>query len=215
MVTHELPVIEPDTLEDRPQYRDGQVIGVVLAAGGSERFGEENKLLATVDGRPIVDRAVSAFEASRLETVVVIVGDDADAVLDAIDSETVTTVMNNRWQAGQSTSVRAGLTVADEQQADAVVFGLGDMPWVSPTTVNVLVNGYERTEASAIAAAYEGERGNPVLFGKDTFDTLSEIEGDTGGRNVLLQADNAIAIETGDPGVRRDIDRPEDLPNER
>ena len=215
MVTQELPVIERETLVDRPQCREGQVIGVVLAAGGSERFGEENKLLATVNGRPMVDHAVSTFDASRLETVVVIVGNDAEAVKRAIDSTTVTTIENEHWHEGQSTSVRTGLTVANEQQADGVIFGLGDMPWLSSTTVDILVDGYYRTEASVIAAAYEGKRGNPVLFARETFDTLSEIEGDKGGRNVLLQADDAIAIETGDPGVRRDIDRPEDLSNVR
>jgi molybdenum cofactor cytidylyltransferase len=88
------------------------------------------------------------------------------------------------------------------------------MPWVTTSTVDLLADAYRRGIADILAAAYEGERGNPTLFGADYFETLADIEGDVGGRELLTESGEAVGIETGDPGVRRDIDRPADLRDE-
>jgi len=48
-------------------------------------------------------------------------------------------------------------------------------------------------------------------FGRGYFDRLAAVEGDTGGRSVLFEAPETRLVETGDPGVVRDVDRPGDL----
>jgi len=87
------------------------------------------------------------------------------------------------------------------------------MPAVTTATVDTLVSAYRAGAGGALSAAYEGTRGNPVLFDARHFGTLSARTGDTGGRDVLLGAENAALIETGDPGVLVDVDRPTDLPD--
>lgn len=208
-----LPVIQPNDLSP-PSRRTGEVVGVILAAGGSTRFGDANKLLTRIDGEPMVARSVDTFLESDLPSVLAILGDDAASVSAALADAAVETIHNDRWEDGQSTSVIAGLRGAMERDATAVVFGLGDMPWVRPRTVNVLLEAYAATEAPVIAAAHQGRRGNPVLFTDATFDRLLGISGDTGGREVLLGCDDAVAIETGDPGVHRDVDHRDDLRKE-
>lgn len=85
------------------------------------------------------------------------------------------------------------------------------MPYVVSESVTDLVAAYEVGAGSALAAGVDGARGNPVLFDRVHFPALASTTGDIGGRDVLLAADDAAVVETGDPGIRRDVDRPGEL----
>jgi molybdenum cofactor cytidylyltransferase len=193
-----------------PVGRDATVVGVLLAAGTSSRFGDRNKLLAEVDGTPVVRRAAETLIDSRVDAVTVVVGHEADRVRAALSGLDVTIVGNPDYRAGQSTSVRAGVE-AVRDRADAAVFALGDMPFVAPAAVDALVEAYLAGAGDALAVACDGERGNPALFDARHFDRLAGVRGDTGGRAILRE--EGVLVETGDPGVRRDVDTPEDLPD--
>lgn len=203
-----LPVVDPAGLG--PPTRDGPIVGVLLAAGESERFGGRNKLLVAIEGEPMVRRAARSLTESDVDTVIAVVGYQADRVQAAFDDLDVD-IVENPHPAGQATSVRSGTQAAREAGAAAVCFALGDMPWVRPRTVDALVKAYRARAGDALAAAVNGERGNPTLFDERHFDALEDVSGDVGGRAILLADENAALVETGDPGVRRDVDSPEDL----
>jgi molybdenum cofactor cytidylyltransferase len=120
-------------------------------------------------------------------------------------------VENPDYDAGQATSVRAGVRAAADGGTDAAVFLPGDMPFVNPATVDRLVGAYRAGVAPALAAAHDGQRGNPVLFDSTRFDALAAVEGDTGGRSVLLGTAGAVLLAVDDEGVRVDIDTTGDL----
>lgn len=204
----DLPVVEgPFEAGEGPPPR---VAGVLLAAGTSSRYGESNKLLETVDDEPMVHRAARTLLESDLAPVIVVLGYEAERVRDAVDGLDVTVVMNTDYADGQATSVRAGVQAVPDD-VDASVFALGDMPWVERETVTTLVDAYRAGVGSALAAAVDGERGNPVLWDSAHFGALAGQSGDVGGRDLLLSTEGAALVETGDAGVRRDVDRPGDL----
>ncbi|PSQ29418.1 nucleotidyltransferase family protein [Halobacteriales archaeon QS_9_67_15] len=215
MTEREPPLVEPpfdDPESDRPR-----VAGVLLAAGTSSRFGEANKLLATRDGDPLVRHAARTLLDAGVDPVVVVVGHEADRVVDALDGLDVTFVRNPDYRQGQTTSVRAGIdAVRDRGDAhdapDAAVVALGDMPFVDPETIGTLVVAYAAGVGDALAAAYEGTRGNPVLFDRRFFGDLTDVSGDVGGRAILLESDDSARVAVSDSGVRRDVDERSDLP---
>jgi len=190
MTDAELPVRSPP-FEPDPRRSPARVAGVLLAAGTSSRFGADNKLLATVDGDAV--------------------GHEAGRVIEVLDGLDVEFVRNDDYEAGQSTSVRAGIGAAADREVDAAVVALGDMPFVDPGTVRTLVAAYEAGVGDALAAAHDGNRGNPVLFDRRFFDDLTRVDGDVGGRRILLESDESACIEVPDSGVRRDVDEPGDL----
>lgn len=222
------PVIDPDDLG--PPVRDGPVVGVLLAAGDSRRFGDRNKLLVDVDGgertggsrassdrrsdsEPMVRRAARCLTDAGLDRVIAVVGHEADRVREALDGLDLEIVENPRYEQGQATTLEVGTRTAREAGAAAVCYALGDMPWVLPETVESLVRAYIADAGDPLAAAYEGRRGNPTLFDARHFDALEAVDGDVGGRELLLADDRAALVESGDPGVRRDVDAPGDLPD--
>lgn len=201
-----LPVVEPPAAEPE---RTATVAGVLLAAGESDRFGGENKLLVEIDGVPLVRRAAESLLASRVASVTVVVGHEGDRVRDAVSELAVDVASNPRYAEGQATSVSVGVESVPE--TDAIVFALGDMPNVAPDSVNALIDAYRAGAGDALAAAYRGTRGNPVLFGAVHAPELAEVDGDVGGREILLRGDASALVETGDPGVLEDVDVPPDV----
>jgi len=187
----------------------GTVGGVVLAAGMGTRFEGGNKLLAEIDGTPIVRRAASTLVDASLDAVVAVLGHESDAVTEALDGLAVWTRYNPAYADGQSTSVATGIEVAREHAWDAAIFALGDMPDVDVATVETLVAAYAEGRGTVLAPAYEGTRGNPVLFDSDHFDALADVTGDRGGRDIIEAIGTLVPVD--DPGVRRDIDRRADL----
>lgn len=187
--------------------------GVLLAGGTSSRFGDRNKLLVPLEEGPLVRCAARTLVEAAVDPVVVVVGHEADRVRAAVSNLPVTTVHNPAYAAGQSTSVRVGIDALRERAAvDAAVVALGDMPFVDPSSVDALRAAYAAGAGDALALAYDGERGNPVLFDRRFFDRLTDVEGDVGGRAVLLDGDASALVAVDDPGVRRDVDEPGDLP---
>jgi molybdenum cofactor cytidylyltransferase len=166
----------------------GRVAAVVLAAGGSRRLNGDlpKQVLPWQPGDTLVGRAVDiALEAVTIGEVVVVTGYRAQQVRAALAGRPVRAVFNPNWQAGQSSSVAAGLrSLAPDQSA--VVFVLADQPSVLPTTIDRLVMRHRQTLAPVVAPIYQGDqRGNPVLFDRRAWPELLTLQGDTGGRVLL------------------------------
>lgn len=208
----------PDRSEPNPVSggRDGdgesaEVGGVLLAAGEGTRFEGGNKLLAEVEGTPIVRRAAKTLCRSSVDDIVAVVGHEANQVNEALTDLDLTVRPNENFAAGQSTSVRVGVDAAENADWDAVVFMLGDMPFVSPTTVDTLRAAYANGDGTIVVPTYEEQRGNPVLFGRRHYDALATVSGDRGGRRLIEDHANAVRIDVDDSGVRRDVDYRADL----
>ena len=59
---------------------------------------------------------------------------------------------------------------------------------------------------------YETRRGHPVGIAGRFYSRLIELGGDEGARSIIAAHEaELVKIPVGDPGVIRDIDRPEDL----
>lgn len=228
MTADGLPYLDAETVAEAVEAADGigaadtpgaagddapTVAGVLLAAGTSSRFGEANKLLADLDGEPLVRHAARTLLDADLSGVVAVLGYEAEAVREALDDLDVRTVRNPDFEEGLSTTVAWGVRAVEG--ADAAVFLPADLPAVDPSTVDRLVDAYRADLGTALAAAHDGCRGNPVLFDRRHFDDLRDLAGDVGGRPVLLGSDGGALVATGDPGVTRDVDTVADLRRRR
>ena len=186
------------------------IAGILLAAGASRRFGSQ-KLLASVDGRPLVRLTVERLLATGLDDIVVVLGSDATAVGAALGGLAVRTVTNAEYAAGMSTSVRAGLA-ALPSDVDAALVALGDQPGVDATVVDPLLEHYRARRPGVVAPVYRGGiRGNPVLFDRALFDELRAVTGDEGGRSVIARDPGRVALVTVDMEMPADIDLPGDV----
>jgi molybdenum cofactor cytidylyltransferase len=187
-----------------------RVAAVVLAAGMSTRMGS-NKLLAEIEGEPLVRRVVRSIEASRARPIVVVTGHDAGLIRHALaDTETMI-VHNPGYRDGLSASLRTGIRAVAE--CDGAIVLLGDMPRVSSALIDKMISAFDLKSGRVICvAAHNGRRGNPVLFDRQFFPELEALSGDIGARNVVAQHQQLVCqIEADDDGPLVDIDTPEEL----
>jgi molybdenum cofactor cytidylyltransferase len=195
--------------ENKPIAR---VAAVVLAAGLSRRMGEQNKLLALVDGTPIVARVVDALLASKADPVLVVVGHQASEVKAALAGRPVRFVDNPDYEEGLGASLRAGVS-ALEEDVDAMLLALGDMPWIRAEHADALIDAFDPSgDKSICVPVHEGKRGHPVLWSSRHFSELARLGGDVGARAIIER--NAAAIQVvavSDPAVHLDVDTPEML----
>ncbi|MDS0222807.1 nucleotidyltransferase family protein [Haloarcula sp. S1AR25-5A] len=185
--------------------------GVILAAGESSRYESGNKLLATIDGKAVVQHVGETACESSLSASVAVLGYESVAVAETLDGLSLSVRPNDEYAAGQSTSVRHGVEYAQESGWDAALFLLGDMPFVRAETIEQLIDAYHSGSGSIIVPRHDGQRGNPVLFDSRHFRTLASVSGDRGGRKLIETHDGTASIEVEDPGIHRDIDTESDL----
>jgi len=185
------------------QGRGPAVCGLILAAGGGTRFGREPKLLAELNGRPLLDHAVRAqCGVAELERVVVVLGGHADAIRAGVDFRCAEVIVCERWEEGQAASLRCGLEALPD--AGRVIVTLGDEPLITSEVVARFV-----TAPPGARAVYNGRPGHPVVLGRDQIRRLMSLTGDRGARDLLGDGPN---IELGgERDVGRDVDTTEDL----
>ncbi len=149
-----------------------KVSGIILAAGGAERFGSP-KQLASWNGKTLLRRVTETALASNLSEVIVVAGACETEVLNQVNDLPVKVVVNPNWTSGQASSIDAGLTIISPNSG-AAIFLLADQPRVQPELLNELIRVHAQTLAPVIAPEFSGKRGNPVLFDRQTFSNLRE-----------------------------------------
>ena len=189
-----------------PNPRRGAVI---LAAGGSSRFGGAAKQLVSLGGRPLVrialDAALDAAADTDLFEAVAVVEGAVD--LGGIVPEGVVRLENPDWGSGQASSVQVAVQWALDSGFDSLVVGLADQPGVTADAWRLVAGA---TGAGPIViATYDGTRGNPVRLDRAVWSSLPTT-GDEGARS-LARKQPELVREVPCPGTMLDIDTLEDL----
>jgi molybdenum cofactor cytidylyltransferase len=186
------------------------IAALILAAGASRRAGT-TKLVAPIDGVPMIVRTVETATRSKTHPVIVVVGHDSLRVSETYAHLEVITVLSSHWAEGMSRSLAAGLGEVPPDHDGALVL-LGDMPYVRAATLDALIDAFDPQLHHAVQPTYRGQPGNPVLLGRALFDATMKLTGDRGARALLEGlGDKLLRIEIDDPGMLRDLDTAEDL----
>ena len=193
---------------------------IVLAAGRSQRFGDENKLLATVPslnskdenaGAPLLKASLKAFPPALFHRRLLVVGPpdkDTAAIGRRCDFDIA---VNNAPEAGMGRSIAAGVSACPP--CEGVMIALGDMPLLRSPTVERLAETFAATPGETIVApVFNGQQGHPVIFPRLCFEALRRLDGDAGARRLIESGNTALlTLPVDDPGVLQDIDTPDDI----
>jgi molybdenum cofactor cytidylyltransferase len=197
------PISDPSGTEKCAAAVHEPVVGIILAAGGSQRLGRPKQLL-TWKGRTLIDHVARAAISADFSQVFVVLGAYSEAVRDELNDLPVTIIQNSDWQSGQSTSIQVALQ-AVPVSTGAAVFLLADQPKVSISVIRALVEKHAATLAPIIVPMVDGKRGNPVLFDRSTFHDFQSVKGDVGGRQLFSKYP-ITWLNWHDPSILMDID---------
>lgn len=184
-----------------------QIGGIILAAGGSSRFGKPKQLLVW-KGETLVRRVARIALEAGLSAVVVVTGSSAGKVAASIPDWQLRIVNNSNWSEGLSTSIRIGIQSLPAS-VGGVVFLQVDQPQITVQLIRKLIETHQTSLSSIVAPQINGKRANPVLFDSRTFPDLLALTGDIGGRD-LFDKHPVEWVIWDDPNMLLDIDTPED-----
>jgi molybdenum cofactor cytidylyltransferase len=186
------------------------ISAVVLAAGRSQRMGEQ-KLLLPVGGKAVLQRVLESALASELAEIVCVVRSfEPLRRYVSITDERLLWLINYAADRGQSTSVIAGLW-AIHPDSEGAMFLVGDQPMIRSDLINALIKRFKTTDALIVAPSCRGITRNPVIFRREIFPEILKLTGDRGGR-VLIERyrDKTALLEWPDELPFIDIDVPAD-----
>lgn len=196
------------------------VHAIILAAGQSKRMGEPKQMM-TLDGQSLIDRAVTQASKLPVERIVIITGEQDEALREAVTVEDsrIHFIHNPDYASGQASSLKKGLCYAQSRGAHALVM-LADQPFIADETFSAVLDEGLSMKASrkpySVRPMFHGRQGHPVFFGRPYLLNLMclKLPGDEGGKRLRNQLVN-LHTAVDDPFISFDVDTPADLKKAR
>lgn len=178
----------------------------MLAAGKSSRFGS-NKCLAQLPNGTAMGVESARNLSQAVDDMICVIPPDNPA-LEALFSDAgfTTSVCLSAAQV-MSESLKAGVNYfQDDTEIAGFVIGLADMPLISLTTYQSIVNEL-KNHGEIVLPTHQGRRGHPVGFNTKFRDELLGLEGDQGAKVLFQKYPKAITLlSVDDPGIHQDFD---------
>lgn len=193
---------------------------IVLAAGASKRFASENKLLADIDGRSVIESVFTNVAQCGFDEVFVVIAPAQSKLATLVETAGFTAVDNPHPELGMGSSIACGIRRILDQKPEnfsGVAVFLGDMPSIGSDISHQLTEEFDRANGKNIvrpisSSNQESTPGHPVLFPAEFLPMLASLTGDSGAKGLIdANLHRLIKVNVPDASVTRDIDYPSDL----
>ena len=195
--------------------RSRAVVGIVLAAGRSQRMGEPKALLE-IDGQTFLERAIRTLLNGGCASVVAVLppSKSASRTWETAESAGARAVENPNSQSEPIDSLRIGLEAAPLDFGAAAMLPV-DHPVVRESTIAALLEAFESRGAVIVRPVFEDRPGHPILLERSIWDELAQSDLPEGTRTVVRRHRAEIDhVVVDDPGVLANIDTPDDYARE-
>lgn len=183
------------------------VVGLLLAAGSSSRFGADKRWHRLADGTPMALQAARRLVEACPHSIAVVRADDTE-LADLLAKEGLQCVVSTQASGGMGHSLAAGVAATVADTGSSWLVALADMPFIEPASY-AAVTGALAGGARIVRPVFANRPGHPVGFAAEFRDELLALVGDEGGKSIIGRHPAALCpCPVGDPGVLRDIDHP-------
>lgn len=172
------------------------------------------KQVMDIGGKPMVRQVAEPLLDAGLELIVVI-GHERDRVKQVLHNLPCEYVINEHPEDGMFSSVRLGCLAVPP--GEACLITTCDCPGIRPKTIQLVKATLEDEQTKVIIPTFQGRRGHPAGLPAFLADQIRCLPPDTPGLNSLWRGkpEMVYLVEVDDPAVLRDLDRPEDVKNQK
>ena len=195
------------------------IAGILLAAGESNRFRSENKLLYEISpGTTTIECSLKTFIHSQVDKIIVVVGFQHEhinqKILPIMDSSKIPIeiVFNPHFQAGgMSSSIIKGMELA--MGTEAVMITPADIPFIPSEVIDTLIEYFNLNKPEIIIPTYNDRKGHPIVIRSTLFpEILAITEKYRGLKEITTRnTDKIVYLETKEEGITHDLDTRSDL----
>ena len=182
---------------------------LIMAAGESRRFGS-CKLLANIDGKPMLQRSIELAQSTDASLIRVVTGRWHQEVKQAQTSgliDDIDLIYNSNWQPGLGNSIATGISQVASLCDEALVL-LADQVRVSGEDLKRLTLRDDKNQIAC--ASYSKTLGPPAIFPAQFFPELEKLSGDKGAKALLAEL-TATHCQIDIPSASLDVDVLSDL----
>lgn len=184
---------------------------VVLAAGGSRRLGRTKQLEPWGRSNLLGHVVCRTFEFP-VDEVWVVLGHEADQILDNTDLGEAYVVENLEWEEGIASSLRVALDALTRlSRCDQALIVIGDQPEVPVDTVTELLESHARSGKPVSIPKYRYSWGNPVVVNRSLWARLMSLEGDEGAKRLWQAHPEWVNEVWFSESAPRDVDTEADV----
>ena len=178
---------------------------ILLASGQSQRFGSENKLLADLNGKPLIQHVIDNFAPFKFSACYAVVSNDD--VADVLAPLGFNIIRNKSPESGHGHALSLGAGALKKSGRHMACIGLADMPFVSADHIKNLLGLADNAET--VMSIHKNIHMPPAMFKGAAFERLLSAFGDKGAKRFA----GTDSIETCllDTRGAMDIDTPADL----
>ena len=184
----------------------------ILAAGASKRTGKINKLTKKYKNKPLIEHTIENYIDSKIDSNNIITGFESDKINKIALKFNLITFYNKDFSKGILSSIKVAINNINKKTT-GVIIGLGDMPLVKSSDLNLLIDKFIITECKKICIPESYKKiGNPIIFPvkilKMILRDIDTENRDTGLKSIIKKY-NPIAVKAS-RGVLKDFDEIED-----
>jgi len=184
---------------------------ILLASGNSDRF-RSNKLLVSVNNKPMYMNVVEKILKLNFNKIILVT--QYQEIKAALLEQPIQVVMNKNSELGISHSIKLGIRT--DMEVDAYMFMVCDQPFISVVSIETLINSFIESDNGIACLEHKGNLGNPAIFSKKYKNELLSLKGDIGGKSIIKKhLDDLERIPVADELEMMDIDTREELENLR
>jgi len=192
------------------------VVGILLSAGHSRRFGAKNKLIQKLPDSRMLALSSAQNLLTALPQSIAVVRPQHMELQSTLTAAGMQLVLCGEHEQEMGDSLVSGIRHAIRlyPESRGFVIALGDMPCIQPQTIREIASRIDAGR-SIVVPTYQGKRGHPVGFAAKFTADLLVLNGDQGARVLFERYPAEVErFECNDPGILLDIDTPADLPGQ-
>ncbi len=202
---------------------DNRIIPFILAAGMSNRYGKENKLLVPINGKTVLSHAVSNMRNAGYASINLCVGHEAALIRSELENEAddLKFIWIENYEKGQGESIKQAanhvLALAKREKIDGFLIALGDMPFIQPKTIQhfssiFIGNGAKKIVRPIFHDGNVKRLGHPVFFPISFAQKIKLLAADEGAKEIIASYQNdTIYVSCSDKGIIIDLDKRSDF----
>ncbi|HZM91265.1 MAG TPA: nucleotidyltransferase family protein [Blastocatellia bacterium] len=185
------------------------ISAILLAAGESRRMGRFKQLLP-LGNKSFVEHCVDNLLASRVDEVIIVTGHREADVRSIVADRPVRFAHNDDYRSGMASSIKCGVRSLTEDSR-AVVLALVDQPQIGVEVINLVIDAFERGQASIVIPTYDGKGGHPIVLDAALKEEILNMDLEQGLRQIVrAHSDEVSRVGVSSRVILEDFDLPED-----
>ena len=188
------------------------ISSILLAAGQSKRFKNENKLTKVYKNKPLINHILSLLIRSEINKIILVVGYEASKIKKiSRKSKKIIFVLNKNFKNGISSSIKTGLKKISKTNKGFIIVH-SDMPFVTQSNLNKIHKSISKKKYLVHALRFENRIGNPIGFDISLLNKFKKINGDVGAKFIVKKLKkNTNFIKVRSNKIFKDLDLKKDF----